>query len=148
MASQYGSAVYFKAGCSHGGIYAPRRRSYTCLREDSGCSVIASKTSFRDKSSPQDVSRVSRGATAIGMSLARRAFVGLIRLYQHTLSLDHGPFRALRPHGQCKYHPTCSMYALQVIERLGVWRGGFLTMKRIARCHPWAVGGVDDPPSA
>lgn len=81
------------------------------------------------------------------MSLTRRAFVGLIRLYQRTLSLDHGPFRALQPYGQCKYHPTCSMYAIQAIERFGVWRGGFLTVKRIARCHPWANGGVDEVPS-
>ena len=81
------------------------------------------------------------------MKLARRLVVGLIRVYQRTLSLDHGPFRGLRPQGQCKYHPTCSMYAVQAIERFGVLRGGWLAIKRLVRCHPWAVGGVDEAPS-
>lgn len=78
------------------------------------------------------------------MTMLARGLVLLIRLYQRTVSLDHGPLRFLRPHGQCKFHPTCSMYAIQAIERFGVMKGGWLAGTRILRCHPWAVGGVDE----
>lgn len=73
-----------------------------------------------------------------------RFFILMIRLYQKTLSLDHGPLRFLRPHGQCKFHPTCSMYAIQAIERYGSAKGLRLSLGRVLRCHPWAVGGVDE----
>jgi putative membrane protein insertion efficiency factor len=44
----------------------------------------------------------------------------------------------------CRYHPTCSVYAMEAVKRFGVWRGGWLTVKRLARCHPW--GGFGDDP--
>lgn len=69
--------------------------------------------------------------------------IWLIKIYQKTLSLDHGPFRAFRPNGQCKFHPTCSMYAIQAIEKHGSVKGSWFALKRIGRCHPWAKGGVD-----
>lgn len=75
-----------------------------------------------------------------------RFFILMIRLYQKTLSLDHGPLRFLRPHGQCKFYPTCSMYAIQAIERYGSAKGLRLSLERVLRCHPWAVGGVDEVP--
>ncbi len=78
------------------------------------------------------------------MRILVRGLIALIRFYQRTLSLDHGPFRFLRPYGQCKFHPTCSMYALQAFERFGVVKGGLLAGKRILHCHPWAEGGVDE----
>lgn len=67
----------------------------------------------------------------------------LIKLYQKTLSLDHGPLCYLRPQGQCKFHPTCSEYAYQAIEKYGVTVGIIKAIKRLCRCHPWSLGGHD-----
>jgi uncharacterized protein len=47
---------------------------------------------------------------------------------------------------QCKYLPTCSEYAYGAVVRHGWLRGGWLAVKRVARCHPWAKGGVDPVP--
>ncbi len=48
----------------------------------------------------------------------------------------------------CRFYPSCSNYAGLAIEQHGVLRGGWLAMKRIARCHPWHPGGVDLVPEA
>lgn len=69
----------------------------------------------------------------------------LIRLYQKTLSPDHGPFSALHPYGYCKFHPTCSEYGYQAITKYGLACGSFKAMWRVLRCHPWSKGGVDEP---
>lgn len=46
----------------------------------------------------------------------------------------------------CRYTPTCSAYALEALQRHGAIKGGWLTLRRLARCHPWGGFGVDDVP--
>lgn len=65
-----------------------------------------------------------------------------VRAYQVVLSPLLPP--------SCRYHPTCSNYAIEALEKHGALRGGWLAVKRIARCHPFRPGGFDpvpDPPS-
>lgn len=69
----------------------------------------------------------------------------LIKVYQKTLSPDHGFFSVLHPHGYCKFHPTCSEYGYQAIAKYGLAVGGLKAMWRVLRCHPWSKGGVDEP---
>ena len=64
----------------------------------------------------------------------------LIRLYQWTLSPLLPP--------ACRFHPTCSHYALTAVLRFGVLRGGALALARLACCHPWHEGGFDPVPAA
>lgn len=46
----------------------------------------------------------------------------------------------------CRYHPTCSAYALEALEKHGALKGGLLAARRIARCHPWGSSGIDNVP--
>ncbi len=48
--------------------------------------------------------------------------------------------------GSCRYHPSCSAYALEAVSEHGSVRGGWLAIKRILRCHPWGAFGVDPVP--
>lgn len=63
-----------------------------------------------------------------------------IRFYQVAIS----PLMA--PH--CRFHPTCSQYAVEAISRFGAAKGGYLAAYRLMRCHPWAEGGLDPVPEA
>ncbi|HRY82133.1 MAG TPA: membrane protein insertion efficiency factor YidD [Candidatus Moranbacteria bacterium] len=69
-----------------------------------------------------------------------------IRLYQKTLSLDHGWLSYITSERFCRFHPSCSEYTYQAIDRFGIFHGGFLGLKRIIRCHPWNDGGYDPIP--
>jgi putative membrane protein insertion efficiency factor len=73
------------------------------------------------------------------MSLLRRspalAAAALLRLYRLTVSPLYGD--------RCKYHPTCSQYALDAVREVGLVRGSVLAGWRLLRCNPWSHGGVD-----
>lgn len=71
--------------------------------------------------------------------LPRTALLGLIRLYQRTLS------RAL-PADTCRFYPSCSRYGFQAIEKYGVFKGGWLAAWRVLRCNPFNPGGYDPVP--
>ena len=65
-------------------------------------------------------------------------FIGLIKLYQYTLSPFFGR--------QCRFVPTCSQYGIEAIQKYGVMKGGWLALKRILRCNPWGGSGYDPVP--
>ena len=65
-------------------------------------------------------------------------FIGIIKLYQYTLS----PF--LMP--SCRYTPSCSAYGVEAIKKHGPFKGGWLTIKRVLSCNPWGGNGYDPVP--
>ena len=73
----------------------------------------------------------------------KRVLIFIINIYQRTLSPDHGWFSARYPGGYCKYHPDCSEYCKQAIEKKGAFRGVGLGIWRIVRCNHWSAGGSD-----
>lgn len=72
-------------------------------------------------------------------TLAARPLVWLLRAYQKLVSPGLG--------ANCRFHPTCSSYAIEALDRFGVIRGGALTVKRLGRCHPLVPGGYDPVPA-
>lgn len=68
-----------------------------------------------------------------------KLLIGLIRLYQRTLS-------KLLP-GMCRFHPSCSAYAIGAIENTGPLRGSLLSFVRVCKCQPFHPGGIDFPPA-
>lgn len=70
--------------------------------------------------------------------LPRLALILVVRVYQVVLSPIFG--------GSCRYFPSCSAYAIEALERHGALRGGWLAVRRIARCHPFRPGGFDPVP--
>nr|WP_276508956.1 membrane protein insertion efficiency factor YidD [Entomospira culicis] len=71
-------------------------------------------------------------------SIINTLMIALVHCYQKCIS----PLK--RP--SCRYYPTCSSYTLQALKKHGPWRGSFLGIKRILRCHPWHEGGIDHVP--
>ena len=67
----------------------------------------------------------------------KKIILKLIKKYQNT---------SFAMHANCKYVPTCSHYAYTVIDDFGVFKGGFLALKRFFKCNPLSRGGIDLPP--
>jgi hypothetical protein len=70
--------------------------------------------------------------------LMRKSLIICIIIYKHLLSPLFPP--------QCRFYPTCSEYAIQALEKYGIFKGLFLSFKRILRCHPLSAGGFDPVP--
>ncbi len=77
------------------------------------------------------------------VSFLKNLTIVLIRIYQKTLSPDHGFFKFLFPHGYCRFYPTCSDYAIGSIKKHGLVKGLIYSIWRIIRCNPWNSGGND-----
>ena len=65
----------------------------------------------------------------------KKAVIKVIRIYQLVLSPTLG--------GNCRFQPTCSQYAIDALNEHGIFKGVFLSVKRIAKCHPFHPGGFD-----
>lgn len=76
----------------------------------------------------------------------KKIILFLIRFYQKTFSLDHGLLSHLYSERLCRFHPTCSEYTYQSVNRFGIFKGSWLGFKRVIRCHPWNDGGYDPVP--
>ena len=68
----------------------------------------------------------------------KSVLITLIKAYQWTFGLLFSRV--------CRFEPTCSSYAIEALEKFGLWRGGLLGVKRILRCHPFCTGGFDPVP--
>mgnify|MGYP000727114638 FL=1 len=68
----------------------------------------------------------------------RWLLIQLIKAYRYLLSPWLG--------AHCRFHPTCSCYAITAIERFGALRGSAMALRRLLRCHPWHPGGIDPVP--
>ena len=72
------------------------------------------------------------------VALPQRVLIALVRAYRFFLSPWLG--------SSCRFEPTCSAYALQALQQHGAIAGSYLTLRRLARCHPWCEGGHDPVP--
>jgi len=70
--------------------------------------------------------------------MGKKFFLAIIRFYQVAIS-------PLKP-PTCRFYPTCSHYGVEAIQRFGALKGGWLTVKRISKCHPFHPGGLDPVP--
>jgi uncharacterized protein len=68
----------------------------------------------------------------------KNLFISIIRFYQVVISPIKPP--------SCRFYPTCSHYGLEAVQRFGALKGGWLTLKRILKCHPFHPGGIDPVP--
>ncbi len=80
-----------------------------------------------------------RTAMTFILLLPRNVCVVVLRAYRAVISPLYG--------NVCRYYPSCSHYSLLAIQEHGVLKGVWLGTMRIARCHPWAAGGIDDVPT-
>ena len=72
--------------------------------------------------------------------LPQTVLIGLVKGYRLLLSPSLG--------SACRFEPSCSAYSLQALQQHGAAGGTYLTLRRLARCHPWCDGGIDPVPSS
>jgi uncharacterized protein len=70
--------------------------------------------------------------------MLKKFFIVIIHFYQTVISPIKPP--------TCRFYPTCSHYGLEAVQRFGALKGGWLTLRRIVKCHPFHPGGIDPVP--
>jgi uncharacterized protein len=142
---RYGPAY----GPAYGRGYRPRRRADrdgSCLRDllflNTGCCLANAVGCGVDGLFlvPATVRHVHAAGTGRRGTRLRDRLVAAVRVYQREVSPRRPPC--------CRFGPTCSAYAVQALEQHGAARGGWLTVRRLARCRPGAAGGPDPVPAA
>jgi len=106
---------------------------------------------FREVLTPLDIRSVNGSASRLvgiisnGINITLGyPLVFLLEVYQKTLSPDHGLLKFFYPYGYCKFYPSCSMYATEVLKKNGIL-GMPRIIKRIFSCTPSSLGGLDLP---
>jgi len=84
--------------------------------------------------------RIARAFLVALLRLPQTALIGMVKGYRLLLSPWLG--------SACRFEPSCSAYSLQALEQHGAAAGSYLTLRRLARCHPWCDGGLDPVPPA
>ncbi len=138
----YGRGYGPPPGYGYGRGYG--RRNDSCLRDllflNTGCCLANAVGCGMDAVllAPSTARQVRRAGTGeAGGRLAER-MVAAVRVYQREISPKRPPC--------CTFEPTCSAYAVEALERHGARRGSWLTLRRLVRCRPGAVGGPDPVP--
>ena len=78
------------------------------------------------------------GLSSLCLNASRRSFIKVIHAYRYLISPLFPP--------SCRFYPSCSAYMENAILRYGVFKGGYLGIKRLLKCHPWHPGGYDPVP--
>ena len=89
---------------------------------------------FRDAGADMDADAATGAARTARRAPGQRAVLGALHAYQAARAGHVSP---------CRFYPSCSAYAVEAVERHGAWRGLWLAMRRLARCHPLGGHGVD-----
>ena len=92
-----------------------------------------------NKTRPKKLKTKRIGADMGAKAITGKFMQGVIRAYQLLVV-------PVLPAGGCRFHPTCSHYAIDAIGLHGPLKGSWLTLKRILRCHPWGEAGADEVP--
>jgi len=77
------------------------------------------------------------------VNYSRYLVVKILKIYQKTISFDHGFLKHKYSFGYCRFKPTCSEFAIKAIEKYGIIKGGGKAIWRVLRCNPWNKGGYD-----
>jgi uncharacterized protein len=87
---------------------------------------------------PQNFKETARTVYKTIIKLLAFPFILIIKMYQLLIS-------PILP-SNCRYQPTCSHYTVEALKKYGIFKGGWLGIKRISRCHPWGSSGYDPVP--